>query len=196
MGTGLVVPCVGSADPHVREYVHDFGLCALNFTFIEDGLRRHLLHIAMLRADWHGEGSQRGIKGKKMRKEAEVLEGLTLGGLVTRYSRSGDPALVAVLQPIVDMRNTLLHNRIVLSESGSITSAKLAEIREALQALWKQVRDAGNDLRRADADVFAQLIERAKREGMVTEKLGPPLEEELAAHRVFLDHLEARNRNS
>jgi hypothetical protein len=194
MGTALVVPCVGSADPHVREYVHDFGLCALNFTFIEDGLRHHLLHIAMLRADWHGEGGQRSIKGKKMRKEAKVLEELTLGGLVTRYSKSGDPALVAVLQPIVEMRNTLLHNRIVLSEGASITSANLNKVRETLQALWKQVRDASNDLRRVDADVFAQLIERAKREGMVTKELGPPLEEEFAAYRHFLNHLEENNR--
>jgi hypothetical protein len=52
-----------------------------------------------------------------------------------------------------------------------------------------QVREAGSALQRADAEVFEKLIERAKAEGMITDLLGPPLEQLLRAHRKSLDQL-------
>ena len=133
MSTSPITFCVGSADSLMREYVHDFGLCALDFTFVGDALPHHLATLAMDRAEWQGEGARRGVKRKNLSKVVDPLSELTFGGLVSRYcDDGGKPHVVALLEPIVETRNRLLHNRLPLSDNRTIAPARLNRVRADL----------------------------------------------------------------
>ena len=59
--------------------MHDFGLASWNVVALEDHLKLLLKDMAVLRAQWP-------MKPKKLRKNEERLEEMTLGGLITQYS--------------------------------------------------------------------------------------------------------------
>jgi hypothetical protein len=169
MPNPLVIGCVGSDNPLVREYIHDFGLCTINLTTVEQSLRAYLEHAAMLRAEWHERDGTLGIKGKKYVDIKSKYARLTLGGLVSEYERGGgSPELVAALEPVIGFRNTLLHNHLPVTdvETMTITQDRLQALRELLHSISAAARTVSAAVQVADYEVFAALVDRMKREGV------------------------------
>jgi hypothetical protein len=156
----LVIPAVGSADPLIREYVHDFGLAAWNVVALEDHLKMLLTEMAVLRAQWP-------LKVKKLRKIVDRLDEVTLGGLISEYGRlGGKPELVANLRPLNESRKILLHKRVPLTEPGQLgpDRARIAEVRVALQAYARDLFERSNAVSKAQHEVFEALVERVRKE--------------------------------
>jgi hypothetical protein len=144
----------------------------------------------MLRAEWDGNGVRRGIKRRKYVRVMEKLELLTLGGLVTEYERGGgDVALALLLRPLVDERNTTLHNYKTISENGVIQTTRIQDLRVRLHDLSAKAREATHSVQLADADLFSELVKRLKAEGAPTDTFGPPLEHIVEYHRQFLSKI-------
>ncbi len=180
----LIVACIGSSDPVLREYVHDFGLCAINLTMVEEALRSHLEHRDVLEAKWHLKDGTKGMKVKKHFEIKDRYAMVTLGGLVTKYERNGGkPELVAVLRPVADGRNVLLHNHLQLTdyETMQMPVSRIQEVRAALHQLSEQAQTATTAIQVADIDVFEMIINRIKREGIPRNPFAVPLEHMLAA---------------
>lgn len=153
-----IIVSIGSSEPLIREYVHDFGLCAMNIVWLECALREHLRRLAVLRATWP-------LKVKNYWKKLERFEEMTLGGLVTEYeSLQGDPDLVAGLRRVADGRGYLFHNRITLfdPDQGRIPRRRVHEVRGLVHELWADARDRDKAIEKADQRVFEQIMERIR----------------------------------
>jgi len=160
LNTSGVVSCIGSADPLIREYVHDFGLCTMNIVWLECGLREHLRRLAFLRATWP-------LRVRNFRKKHERFEEMTLGTLTTEFERVGEnPNLVVGLRRIVDGRKYLLHQRISLydPEVGEIPRRRIHELRKLIHELYNDARERDHAVEKADQSVFEAIMKRVRAE--------------------------------
>jgi hypothetical protein len=155
-----IISCVGSPDPLLREYVHDFGLAAIDLTFLEESLRHHMELLAVLRAKWP-------MKVKKYRAIKAKYAKMTLGGLVPEFKKlGGRPDLVENLEPLVEPRNFILHNRIPLydPEVGRIPARRIHELRAIFHMFIRDIHDRGGAIQKADHELYKALVDRIDNE--------------------------------
>jgi hypothetical protein len=169
MSGNSVVGCIGSSKALVREYVHDFGLCSINITAVEDSLREHLRHRAMIRAEWHQKDCVLGVKATKLAKIEDAYSEVTLGGLRREFEQQGgEPDLVALLKKVTEGRNTLLHSHLAITDYNvmRVTTARIQEVREGLHALSNLAQRAYHAIQAEDLKALQALADRVRRDGM------------------------------
>src|SRR5580765_2031518 len=106
---------VGPENPRIREYVHDFGLCALNFIYLEHHLRLWLFHEAFFRAKWPP------LPAKKLNSLRGKFAEMGLSDALREIEKlGGHPEIVGRLRDIIPARNALMHNPIQIADSASL----------------------------------------------------------------------------